>query len=121
MPRKSRQNRLPGEPCAVGINLRFWLVDGYFNRYLGVGKVRLIKAIDALGSISREAFSMAISYKPVWSLVEKVNQLIAQAFSVKEAGGGHAWAAEQGQVAIAGYQQLEADLQAFLAQRAQPK
>jgi len=124
MPRKSRQNRLPGEPYAPGINLRFWLVDDHSNRYLGVGKVRLMEAIDELGSISSAARSMGMSYKRAWSLVEEVNQLEAQPYVVKEvggAGGGHARITEQGRAAIARYHQLEADLRAFLAQRAQQK
>lgn len=124
MPRKSRHDRLPGEPYAPGIHLRFWLVDDHDKHYLGVGKVRLMEAIDELGSISRAARSMGMSYKRAWSLVEEVNQLESQPYVVKEAGGaggGHARITEQGQVAIARYHQLEADLRAFLAQREQQR
>lgn len=117
MPRKSRQNRLPGEAFSPGIHLRFWLVDEQSQAYLGVGKVRLMQAIEAHGSISKAARSMGMSYKRAWSLVEELNQLEQTPYVIKEAGGaggGHARITQAGQAAIARYQKLEQDLRTFL-------
>ena len=124
MPKKSRQNRLPGEAYAPGIHARLWLVDDAGEHYLGVGKVRLMEAIDELGSISHAARRLGMSYKRAWSLIQEVNQLEDEPYVAKEvggAGGGHATVTETGRAAIARYRELEDDLRAFLAQRAEQK
>jgi len=124
MPKKSRQNRLPGEAYAPGIHARLWLVDDAGEHYLGVGKVRLMETIEELGSISQAARRMGMSYKRAWSLIQEVNQLEEQPYVAKEvggAGGGHASVTETGRRAIERYRQLEDDLRAFLAQRAEKR
>ncbi|MGM0517448.1 MAG: winged helix-turn-helix domain-containing protein [Pseudomonadota bacterium] len=124
MPKKSRQNRLPGEAYAPGIHARLWLIDDAGEHYLGVGKVRLMEAIEELGSISQAARRMGMSYKRAWSLIQEVNQLEEQPYVVKEvggAGGGHATVTETGHRAIERYRQLEDDLREFLARRAEQR
>jgi len=124
MPKKSRQNRLPGEAYAPGIHARLWLIDDAGEHYLGVGKVRLMEAIEELGSISQAARRMGMSYKRAWSLIQEVNQLEEQPYVSKEvggAGGGHATVTAAGHRAIARYRELEDDLRAFLAQRAEKR
>ncbi len=120
MPKKSRQNRLPGQAYAPGIHARLWLVDEAGEHYLGVGKVRLMEAIDELGSISHAARTLGMSYKRAWSLIQEVNQLEDEPYVAKEvggAGGGHATLTDTGREAIDRYRQLENDLRAFLAKR----
>ena len=124
MPKKSRRNRLPGEAYAPGIHARLWLVDDAGEHYLGVGKVRLMEAIEDLGSISQAARRMGMSYKRAWSLIQEVNQLEDKPYVAKEvggAGGGHATVTDTGRRAIERYRQLEDDLRAFLAQRARQR
>lgn len=124
MPKKSRQNRLPGQAYAPGIHARLWLIDEAGEHYLGVGKVRLMEAIDELGSISHAARTLGMSYKRAWSLIQEVNQLEEQPYVVKEvggAGGGHATVTETGHRAIERYRQLEDDLREFLARRAEQR
>jgi len=101
MPKKSRQNRLPGEAYAPGIHARLWLIDAAGEHYLGVGKVRLMEAIDELGSISHAARTLGMSYKRAWSLIQEVNQLEDEPYVAKEvggAGGGHATVTDTGLV-----------------------
>ncbi len=120
MPKKSRQNRLPGDAYSAKVHARVWIIGENRQHYLGVGKVRLMELIDELGSISQAAKVLDMSYKRAWTLVEEVNQLGAPPFVVKEvggAGGGHAVLTDAGRAAIAQYRSLEADLSAFLKAR----
>ncbi|HSH84001.1 MAG TPA: LysR family transcriptional regulator [Guyparkeria sp.] len=124
MSKKSRQKRLPGEAYAPRIHARLWLIDAAGEHYLGVGKVRLMEAIDELGTISHAARKLGMSYKRAWSLIQEVNQLEDEIYVTREvggAGGGHAKVTEAGHAAIARYRELEDDLRDFLAERARKR
>ena len=41
---------------------------------LGEGRVRLLKAIDQTGSLSKAARSIGMSYKKAWTLIDQVNR-----------------------------------------------
>lgn len=120
MPRKSRTSKLPGGAYSERIRARLWVVGVDDHSYLGVGKVRLMELIDELGSISRAAKSLGMSYKRAWSLVEEINHIGTTPYVSKEvggAGGGHAMLTDAGRAAIRQYRQLEDDLTEFLASR----
>jgi molybdate transport system regulatory protein len=54
------------------IKSRLWIeADG--NILLGEGRVALLKAIEATGSLSKAAKSLNMSYKKAWSIIDKVN------------------------------------------------
>lgn len=54
------------------IKSRIWIeADGHI--LLGEGRVRLLKAIEATGSLSKAAKSLKMSYKKAWSLIDAVN------------------------------------------------
>jgi len=55
------------------IKSRIWIeIDG--NVLLGEGRVRLLKAIEKTGSLSKAAKSINISYKKAWTLIDAVNK-----------------------------------------------
>ena len=54
------------------VKSRIWIEAGD-NVLLGEGRVRLLKAIDETGSLSKAAKSMQMSYKKAWSLIDAVN------------------------------------------------
>lgn len=120
MPKKSRLNRLPGDAYSEQIHARFWLIGSGNEGYLGVGKVRLMELIDELGSISKAAKTLGMSYKRAWSLIEEVNKIGSLPYVTKEvggAGGGHASLTEAGRQAIAQYRALENEFREFVAKR----
>ena len=55
------------------IKSRIWIEVGN-NVLLGEGRVRLLKAIEKTGSLSKAAKSLKISYKKAWTLVDAVNK-----------------------------------------------
>jgi molybdate transport system regulatory protein len=55
------------------IKSRIW-IEADDNVLLGEGRVRLLKAIDETGSLSKAAKSLKISYKKAWTLIDAVNK-----------------------------------------------
>lgn len=54
---------------------------------LGPGKIALLEAIAACGSLSEAARSMKMSYRRAWLLVEEINQAFAERATLSAVGG----------------------------------
>ena len=68
------------------IKSRIWIeVDN--NVLLGEGRVRLLKAIEKTGSLSKAAKSLNISYKKAWTLVDAVNKSAKKPVTESSIGG----------------------------------
>lgn len=79
---------------------------------VGPGKVALLEAIAAQGSISAAAKSIGMSYRRAWLLIDDLNQmLVAPAVATATGGerGGGATLTVTGQKLIAHYRKIEAD------------
>ena len=98
------------------LNGRLWLEtdDG---RFLGIGRLELLEQITALGSISKAAQAMGMSYKRAWDLVSSMNAQASAPLVATQTGGargGGAVVTDAGQVAIAAFRELQARFQAFM-------
>ena len=68
------------------IKSRIWIeIDG--NKLLGEGNVKLLKAIEDTGSLSKAAKSIGMSYKKAWSLVNAVNKRAKKPVTINSIGG----------------------------------
>ncbi|NOY47065.1 DNA-binding domain of ModE / Molybdate-binding domain of ModE [hydrothermal vent metagenome] len=68
------------------IKSRIWIeADG--NILLGEGRVRLLKAIEETGSLSKAAKSLNMSYKKAWSIIDKVNYRAERSVITTQIGG----------------------------------
>ena len=68
------------------IKSRIWIeADG--NILLGEGRVSLLKAIEAEGSLSKAAKSLGMSYKKAWSLIDAVNKRAEKPVTTSSIGG----------------------------------
>ena len=99
------------------LNGRLWLEtdDG---RFLGIGRLELLEHILALGSISKAAQAMGMSYKRAWDLVSSMNAQAASPLVATQTGGsrgGGAAVTPAGQAAIAEFRSLQARFQEFMA------
>ncbi len=99
------------------LNGRLWLEtdDG---RFLGIGRLELLEQIAALGSISKAAQAMGMSYKRAWDLVSSMNaQAVSPLVATQTGGsrGGGAAVTAAGHEAITHFRALQARFTAFMA------
>jgi molybdate transport system regulatory protein len=80
MARPSREKDRPAARLSVRVD---------FGPYgaLGPGKVRLLEAIDRLGSIATAGREMGMSYRRAWLLVDSINQAFQRAVVAAQRGG----------------------------------
>lgn len=94
------------------LTVRFDFDEG---RRLGVGKIALLEAIDACGSISAAGRRHAMSYRRAWLLVDELNQLFAAPLVSAHHGGakgGGAALTDEGRRIVALYRGAEARMRA---------
>jgi molybdate transport system regulatory protein len=100
---------------------RLW-IESAEDRFLGPGRIELMEKISQLGSISKAAEALGMSYKKAWDLVNSMNQQASQPVVLTQAGGkkgGGAVVTETGQKAIEFYQALQSRFQQFMEQETQ--
>ncbi|MBI5073826.1 MAG: LysR family transcriptional regulator [Nitrospirae bacterium] len=93
-----------------------WL-DGNEGTFLGYGRVVLLERIRELGSITKAARSMELSYRRAWVLIDSMNRQAPKPFVVTAAGGkggGGTLVTEEGEKAIKIFWKFHADFQKFL-------
>ena len=96
---------------------RLWL-ETEDGRFLGIGRLELLEQIAALGSISKAAQAMGMSYKRAWDLVSSLNAQAATPLVATQTGGskgGGAAVTAAGQEAIVAFKALQARFQEFMA------
>ena len=99
------------------LNGRLWL-ETDTGRFLGIGRLELLEQIAALGSISKAAQAMGMSYKRAWDLVSSMNAQAATPLVSTQTGGtkgGGAGVTEAGQAAIVAFKALQTRFQDFIA------
>ena len=104
---EERQQRLHGR---LQINTEF-------GTYLSDSRIRLLEAIDTLGSISKAARSVPLSYKGAWEAIDEMNNLADHPLVVRSTGGlngGGTALTDYGRQVIALYRTLESEYQAML-------
>ncbi len=65
---------------------RIWIVKNG-KTFLGHGRIQLLEAIHATGSISKASSELGMSYKKAWQLLKSMNLLSNKPLVVKETGG----------------------------------
>lgn len=68
------------------IKSRIWIEAGD-NVLIGEGRVSLLKAIKATGSLSKAAKSLKMSYKKAWNLIDAVNKTSEKPVTINSVGG----------------------------------
>jgi molybdate transport system regulatory protein len=77
---------------------------------VGPGKIALLEAVDAEGSISGAGRKLKMSYKRAWDLVEELNKNFGGALVAKSPGGsngGGAQLTENGKALVQHYRAIE--------------
>ena len=98
-------------------------IDFAENNNLGPGKIALLEAVQATGSISDAARSLKMSYRRAWLLVSSLNAAFDKPVTVAVTGGkggGGARVTEFGSNLIAVYRALEMEIARLAVQRLAP-
>jgi molybdate transport system regulatory protein len=93
------------------------LIETAVGSFLGDKRIRLLEAIDRLGSISQAAKAVPLSYKAAWDAVDDMNNVAPEPLVLRSAGGRHGGGTELTAFArrlIAFYRALEKESQVAL-------
>ena len=117
--RPSRPSRATGReqagPRSPAIRFR---VDFDDRCSVGVGKIRLLEAVEHTGSLSQAAREIAMSYRRAWLLIDSMNagfDTPVMTASVGGSGGGGAKVTPFGRELIAAYRSLDTRLATLAA------
>lgn len=94
-------------------------IDFYDRCSIGVGKVRLLEAIERSGSLSQAARDIGMSYRRAWLLIDSMNAEFDTpviSATVGGAGGGGAKLTSFGRELIGAYRSLESRLAVLTAE-----
>jgi molybdate transport system regulatory protein len=100
--------RMGGPAASIRFRIRICKGD---DIAIGPGKVDLLEAIDAMGSITAAARSLGMSYRRAWLLVDTMNRCFEAPVVEAEAGGrrgGGTRLTPLGQELVRRYRTLEA-------------
>jgi molybdate transport system regulatory protein len=103
-----------GNPIRLSGTVRFL---GRRGSALGDDRIRLLERIDRLGSISKGAKAVGISYKTAWDVVDEVNNLSPKPLVVRTSGGrggGGTVLTEEGKEVVRLYRVVEGEHRRFL-------
>ena len=98
------------------IKSRIW-IEADNNILLGEGRVALLEAIDELGSLSKAAKSLKMSYKKAWSLVDALNSRAQKPVittSIGGKGGGGAKLTPYGRALVRAFNSINKNCWKFL-------
>lgn len=102
------------------IKSRIWIeVDN--EMFLGEGRVKLLKAIQETGSLSKAAKAINISYNKAWKLIDSVNKAAKELVVIKNTGGkggGGAIVTDYGENLISSFDSINKNCWKFLDKQA---
>ncbi|WP_242434630.1 winged helix-turn-helix domain-containing protein [Hymenobacter amundsenii] len=96
---------------------RIWMETADEERFIGIGRLELLTQIQNLGSITKAAKEMGMSYKRAWDLVTSLNALAGRPLVLTQAGGKRGGGAEvtaEGKQLIQRFFTLQARFEEFL-------
>jgi molybdate transport system regulatory protein len=101
---------------ATGVSGSLWL-NRAEHKFLSGERINLLEKIDALGSITKAAKAVGISYKTAWDTINMINNMAEKALVYRltggKGGGGTSLTAE-GKRVIAQYQTIQEEHRKFL-------
>jgi molybdate transport system regulatory protein len=111
----TRKSVASPEPVAISGELS---LDRKGRRWLGGKRIALLESIAALGSITRAAKAVGLSYKGAWDTVDAINNLAGRPVVLRATGGAHGGGSQltdHGRQLVQLYRQMESGQQRVLA------
>jgi molybdate transport system regulatory protein len=69
------------------IRSKIWIEDGSGKVVFGLGRFRILSAIERCGSINAAAKELKMSYRAIWGKIKTTEEALGQPLLVKCAGG----------------------------------
>jgi molybdate transport system regulatory protein len=70
-----------------GLRTKIWVVDPSGNVLFGMGRVKILEAIDRGGSINAAAKALKMSYRAVWGRIKATEERLGRELVVRTTGG----------------------------------
>jgi len=97
-------------------SVKLWLKKGKLS-IIGSGRVRLLRAIEKYGSITKAAKSMNMSYRHAWGIIKKIQDSVGKDIVITTHGGEHGGGAkltEYGKKILMQYEQHEWEIEKLI-------
>lgn len=78
---------MSAEKQFVFVKSKVWLVDKEGRVIFGLGRMRILKAIEAHGSLNSAAKALKMSYRAVWGKIKVTEEAIGKPLLIKNHGG----------------------------------
>ena len=69
------------------LRTKIWIIDQSGNVLFGMGRVKILEAIDRHGSINAAAKALGMSYRAVWGRIKATEERLGQNLVVRTTGG----------------------------------
>jgi molybdate transport system regulatory protein len=76
-----------GGVMTYGLRTKIWVVDHSGNVLFGMGRVKILEAIDRGGSINAAAKALKMSYRAVWGRIKATEERLGKELVIRTAGG----------------------------------
>lgn len=70
------------------VRTKIWIDDDHGNVIFGGGRLRMLEAIERLGSMNRAAKELNMSYRALWGRIKSTEDRIGARVLETKAGGG---------------------------------
>lgn len=71
----------------VYVKSKVWLEDRQGRIIFGIGRMRILRAIDQCGSLNAAAKALKMSYRAVWGKIKVTEEALGKPLLVKNQGG----------------------------------
>ena len=78
---------MPAETIDYHIRSKLWIEDAEGNVVFGLGRYRILDAIDRLGSLQAAAKDLRMSYRAVWCRIKASEERLGQSLVAREGRG----------------------------------
>lgn len=75
------------KPTSICIRSKIWIDDGTGEVLFGLGRVRILEAIQRTGSIHAAATELGMSYRAVWGRIRASEERLGRKLLVRNIGG----------------------------------
>jgi len=78
---------MPAKTGTVHVKSKVWLEDHQGRIIFGLGRMRILKAVERCGSLNAAAKDLKMSYRAVWGKIKVTEEALGKPLLVKSQGG----------------------------------